>query len=247
MGKRIAAVLLVLISLLLCGCVPEQKASILCTEELLPAAKAFCTEENGISYAATESDLAAVQQLESGTADCVLLTMPGYEALMERYDLDMAWSGGMTQFLILSTAGDIPDWTKNTRVYIVGKHDNYADFMAQQVLTCAFYGSLHYEDEETAVSALQSGKADVVMGFFGVQDVKRNETLLSIKNLSLESIPESLLILNLPDEAVEESAVTLGSMTAQSVVVPGVLVLSEKLDENIGNELTAMADGVQPE
>lgn len=233
MGKRIAAVVLSLLLMLLCGCSAENSASILCIEELLPSARALSKGENGFTYAAAESDLAAVQQLSDGKADCVLLTVPGYEALYERYELDMVWSGGLTQFCILSSAGRLSDWTKNTRVVIVGERGNYADFMAQQVLTCAFYGSLRYEDEQTALEALKSGKVDAVLGFFAVKDAETEKVLLSMKDLSLEPIPDSLVTLNLPGDEVEKANAVLGDKTAKSVVVPGVLVCADGLDENL--------------
>ena len=235
--KRIAALLTVLMLLLLCGCSSKPGVSVLCPSELLPSASALCEGEKDFSFAASESDLAAVQQLESGNADCVLLTAIGAETLQEEYALDLCWSGGLTQFLILSTKGTISEWTKNTRVVIVGENGNYADFMAQQVLTCAFYGSVRYEDETTAVEMLKDGKADVVMGFFSVQETENQKTLLKIKNLTLESIPETLVTLKLPGEDVEKSTVLFGGITAESVVVPGAMAVSPQLEEESRSRL----------
>ena len=126
-------------------------------------------------------------------------------------------------FAVLSRAGDYGAWDRNTRVVIVGEAGGFGDSLAQQVLTCALYGSVRYDDLDAALSALERGTADAVLGMIAPQDEGVSRVLGRVRNLELLSMPESLIAVRVPDEAVREHALDLGGQTAQTYALFGAL------------------------
>ena len=126
-------------------------------------------------------------------------------------------------FALPSRAGDYGAWDRNTRVVIVGEAGGFGDSLAQQVLTCALYGSVRYDDLDAALSALERGTADAVLGMIAPQDGGVSRALGRVRNLELLSMPESLIAVRVPDEAVREHALELGGQTAQTYALFGAL------------------------
>ena len=200
--RVLALVLALLLALSLGGCAAPADAAVLCSAEAAPAGRAMAEAGAGLSYAVAEDDAAALQQLTGGAVSP--------EAVL-------------AVFAVLSRAGDYGAWDRNTRVVIVGEAGGFGDSLAQQVLTCALYGSVRYDDLDAALSALERGTADAVLGMIAPQDEGVSRALGRVRNLELLSMPESLIAVRVPDEAVREHALELGGQTAQTYALFGAL------------------------
>ena len=208
--RVLALVLALLLALSLAGCAAPADAAVLCSAEAAPAGRAMAEAGAGLSYAVAEDDAAALQQLTSGQCEFALVTESGAQTWQE--------AGGaaspeavLAVFAVLSRAGDYGAWDRNTRVVIVGEAGGFGDSLAQQVLTCALYGSVRYDDLDAALSALERGTADAVLGMIAPQDEGVSRALGRVRNLEL------------PDEAVREHALDLGGQTAQTYALFGAL------------------------
>ena len=227
--RVLALVLALLLALSLGGCAAPADAAVLCSAEAAPAGRAMAEAGAGLSYAVAEDDAAALQQLTSGQCEFALVTESGAQTWQE--------AGGaaspeavLAVFAVLSRAGDYGAWDRNTRVVIVGEAGGFGDSLAQQVLTCALYGSVRYDDLDAALSALERGTADAVLGMIAPQDEGVSRALGRVRNLELLSMPESLIAVRVPDEAVRvpdeavrEHALDLGGQTAQTYALFGAL------------------------
>ena len=221
MKKIVALLLLLCLWMTLCGC-GRNGAAILCIAEGAPAGQALTAEDKSLSCALAASDIAALQQLDAGACDFALVTEQGLNdaqtgaVRMERVTL--------AAFCILSRAGAFSEWGVNTRVTVVGEQGGYADALAQQVLTCALHSAVRYMDAQDALAALKRGQTDVVMGLFAPQDAAVAALLKAKKDVRLLSMPEGLLGVKLPDESMEETALTVQGQTAQTYALRGALV-----------------------
>ena len=220
--RVLALVLALLLALSLGGCAAPADAAVLCSAEAAPAGRAMAEAGAGLSYAVAEDDPAALQQLTSGQCEFALVTESGAKTWQE--------AGGaaspeavLAVFAVLSRAGDYGAWDRNTRVVIVGEAGGFGDSLAQQVLTCALYGSVRYDDLDAALSALERGTADAVLGMIAPQDEGVSRALGRVRNLELLSMPESLIAVRVPDAAVREHALELGGQTAQTYALFGAL------------------------
>ncbi len=231
--KRIVALLLLLCLCALSGCGGETRAAILCMKEAEPAARAMCTEARALSYAAADSDMAALQQVESGACEFALVTREGLSALEAGKDFSPQRVGEVTLsvFYILSREGAYEKWTKNTRVIIVGERDGYGDILAQQVLSCALYGTVRYMDLGDAMEALSGKRADVVMGMMAPKEARAARALKRIKGLELLDMPESLLSVRLPDASMAEYTLSVGDRAASTYALMGALVRRADLED----------------
>ena len=228
MKKIVALLLLLCLCLTLCGC-GRNGAAILCVAEGAPAGQALTAEDKSLSCALAVSSVAALQQLDAGVCDFALVTEQGMNDAqtgaveMERVTL--------AAFCILSRAGGYSEWDVNTRVTVVGEQGGYVDALAQQALTCALHRAARYMDARDALAALKRGQTDVVMGLFAPQDAAVAALLKAKKDVRLLSMPEGLLNVRLPDESMEESALTVQGQTAQTYALRGALVRTADADE----------------
>ena len=231
--KRIAALLLLVCLLALTGCAGRTQTAILCVEKAAVAAQALCESDQTLSYALAEGDAAALQQLESGQCDFALVTAQGWQQAKDAgYDAaERLTDVTLAQFAILSRAGDTAQWGRNTRIVIVGAAGADGDVLAQQVLTCALYGTVRNTDWDNALSSLRGKRADVVMGLAapGQQDVEK--AFKKVKALELLAMPESLVSIQLPDDSMEKASVTFGGQNAEGYALCGVLVCAKDADE----------------
>lgn len=224
--KRMAALLLVLCLCALSGCSGLSRAAILCVKEAEPAAQALCAQDGRFSYAVADSDEAALRQLEAGTCEFALVTARGWEAWDGQAE-DVA-SVTLAGFYILTRDGTVSQWDRNTRVVIIGQQEGYGDRMAQQVLSCALYGTVRYMGREEALEALSGRRADVVMGMMAPGDALAVAALE--RGAALESMPESLITVRLPDESMQARTLTVGEQSAQSYALEGQLVCGAGVD-----------------
>lgn len=231
--KRMAALLLLLCLCMLAGCSGAPRAAILCVKEAEPAAQAICGQDGRFSYAVASSDTAALQQLESGLCEFALVTAQGwnnYEAQADETARAVSVSPvELSAFYILSRAGGVAQWSRNTRVVIIGEQDGYGDQMAQQVLSCALHGTVRYMSRDEALDALKGRRADVVMGMMAPQDALADDALG--RGAELLSMPESLITVRLPDDSMEQKELAAGGQSAQSYALKGELVRGESADE----------------
>ena len=220
--KRMAALLLLLCLCMLAGCSGASRAAILCVKEAEPAAQAICGQDGRFSYAVASSDTAALQQLENGLCEFALVTAQGwsdYEAQADETARAASVSPvELSDFYILSKAGGVAQWSRNTRVVIIGDQDGYGDQMAQQVLSCALHGTVRYMSREEALDALKGRRADVADDALG-------------RGAELLSMPESLITVRLPDDSMEQKELAAGGQSAQSYALKGELVHGESADE----------------
>ena len=221
MKRELLALVLALL-LGLTGCASGGSAAVLCTSEALPAGQAIAAAGEDLSCAAAESDEAALQQLAGGQCEFTLVTSAGAEDWREAGGA-VSPRAALMAFAVLSRAGDYGAWDRSTRVVIVGAQGGYGDRIAQQVLTCALYGSVRYDTSDAALEALRRGTADAVLGLFPPQDAGVTEALTRVRDCALLSLPESLIALRLPDPAMEEGPVAFGEQTAQSCALYGAL------------------------
>ncbi len=215
-----ALVLALLLALSLGGCAAPADAAVLCSAEAAPAGRVMAGD--GLSYAVAEDDAAALQQLASGQCEFALVTESGAQAWQEAGGA-VSPEAVLAVFAVLSRAGDYGAWDRNTRVVIVGEAGGFGDALAQQVLTCALYGSVRYDGLDAALSALERGTADAVLGMIAPQDEGASRALGRVRNLELLSMPESLIAVRVPDEAVRAHALELGGQTAQTYALFGAL------------------------
>ena len=83
--------------------------------------------------------------------------------------------------------------------------------------------SVRYDNLDAALSALERGTADAVLGMIAPQDEGVSRALGRVRNLELLSMPESLIAVRVPDEAVREHALELDGQTAQTYALFGAL------------------------
>lgn len=222
-AKRAFALLLaLLLAAGLCGCGTKAGVAVLCTSEAAPGGRAMAEAGSGLSYAVAEDDEAALQQLESGQCELALVTAAGAQAWSDAGGA-VSSEATLAVFAVLSRVGDYGEWDRNTRVVIAGAQGGYGDALAQQVLTCALYGSVRYDDLDGALEALQRGTADAVLGMIAPEDAAVARALDRVRNLALLSMPESLIAVRVPDEAVRAHALELGGQTAQTYALFGAL------------------------
>ena len=229
--RVLALVLALLLALSLGGCAAPADAAVLCSAEAAPAGRAMAEAGAGLSYAVAEDDAAALQQLTSGQCEFALVTESGAQTWQE--------AGGaaspeavLAVFAVLSCAGDYGAWDRNTRVVIVGEVGGFGDSLAQQVLTCALYGTVRNTDWESALSSLRGKRADVVMGLAVPGQKNVEKAFKKVKKLELLSMPESLVSIQLPDDSMEKAKVVFGGQNAESYALYGVLVCAKDTDED---------------
>lgn len=229
MKRIVALILLVCLCMTVCGCGGRSGAAILCVYEGQPAAQALAGQGENLSWSLASTDVAALQQLDSGACDYALVTQQGFAAVeTDAVELEAAILG---VFCIVSRADALRTWTVDTRVTVVGEADGYGDQLAQQALTCALHGSVRYMEREAALTALKKGQTDVVMGLFAPQDQALERLLGKKKDAQLLSMPEGLLNVKLPDASMEAYALTLDGQTAQTYALLGVVAARENADK----------------
>ncbi len=238
MKKIVALLLLLCLGFTLCGCGAD-KAAILCVAQGDCAGQALAAQDGSLSCALADSDLAALQQLDAGACGFALVTEQGLDAAqtsavkMDRVTL--------AAFCILSRAGAFSQWDRSTRVTVVGEPDGWGAALAEQALTCALHGAVRYADGEEAIRALRSGKTDVVMGLFVPQDEGVDALLRAKKDARLLSMPEELLSVALPDESMEQYALTVQEQTAHTYALRGALVRTADAEEKTARRVREAA------
>lgn len=125
-------------------------------------------------------------------------------------------TSGQCEFALVTESG-AQTWQE------AGEAGGFGDSLARQVLTCALYGSVRYDNLDAALSALERGTADAVLGMIAPQDEGVSRALGRVRNLELLSMPESLIAVRVPDEAVREHALELDGQTAQTYALFGAL------------------------
>lgn len=236
--KRIAALLLSLCLLALCGCSRKPQAAILCISEAQAASQAMCEQHPSLVYTLAGSDRAAIQQLDSDAGQFALVTRGGMddalaagEGYIEKTTAKRVCDVVLSAFYILSTDGQVSDWSKSTRVVIVGDKDGFGDRMAQQVLSCALYGTVRYMSTDEALSALREKKADAVMGMMYISDPAFEKALKKIKGVTLEMLPAGLVSVKLPDDSMVEYTLTIGQSSMSTYALMGTLACAASVSE----------------
>lgn len=230
MKRIVALILLVCLSMTICGCGGRSGAAILCVYEGAAAAQALEREDGGISCALADTDKAVLQQLDSGACDYALVTQQGFAA--EEIGTAQLEDVALGVFCMVSGVGAMSTWTVNTRIAVIGEAENWADQLAQQALTCALHGSVRYMLRDAAWMALKKGQVDVVMGLVSPQDPEMTK-LLKKKKYQLLSMPEGLLNLRLPDASMKAYELSVGEQTAQTYALMGTLAVSDTAEESM--------------
>lgn len=237
--KRIAALLLSLCLLALCGCSRKPQAAILCINEAEAASQAMCEQHPSLIYTVAGSDRAAIQQLDSDAGQFALVTRRGMEdalagtnGYIEKTTAKRVCDVVLSAFYILSTDGEVNDWSKSTRVVIVGDKDGFGDQLAQQVLSCALYGTVRYMDTNEALTALREKKADAVMGMMYISDPAFEKAMKKIKGVTLEMLPAGLVSVKLPDDSMVEYTLAIGQSSMSTYAVMGTLACAPSMSED---------------
>ena len=92
-------------------------------------------------------------------------------------------------------------------------------------------------DAQDALAALKRGQTDVVMGMFAPQDAAVTALLKAKKDVRLLSMPEGLLGVKMPDESMEETALTVQGQTAQTYALRGALVRTADAAEDVAQRV----------